>query len=189
MGRGSEVSGQPGHQSLCRWCREPLHARARVCPHCAHWQSCLTAWKYSPLAGGLILVLMLLAAGGVNCWIISRAMSHFGALFQPAPFPEELHVAASEMVPGMLNGEPVMAVVGRLRNEGPNTWRFVGLEVQFSDAAGRLIDVGREHLWPMTMAPQGEAAFRLTVTPELPAERYATHQVFVRHASTSAWFF
>jgi hypothetical protein len=83
----------------------------------------------------------------------------------------------------------VLTVVVRLHNDGDEARRVAALEVQFADAAGRLVDVGREHLWTITVPPHGETACRLSVVPDQPMDWYATHRVLVRAAGAPNSFF
>jgi len=132
---------------------------------------------------------MVLCAIGLQWWVMSLASQRLLALRSAAgagAFEKEVDVIASEMVPGEQAGEPVLAIVGRLRNGAEEALRIAVLEVQFTDAAGRLVDVGRLDSWyirPLTIPPDREAAFRLVAPPELPMNRYAAHTVFVRATS------
>jgi len=175
-------------QRRCPWCVEVLRAEARVCPHCARWQGPIAACVYHLLYRPFAACAFVLCIVGFQFWIISLALQPLASL--PAVVlgtseaaVEGMDVAAAEMTPGEMEGEPVLAIVGRLRNNGEDARRIVALEAQFTDADGRLIDVRRLrswYTWSVTVPPHGEAAFRLVVSPELPAERYASQQVFVR---------
>ena len=173
----------------CPWCREPLSTEARACPHCTRWQglvaTCAYRLFYHPYSG----LLLLLCLVGIQLWGLSSLVSPIWAPHAFGPFAGEVRVTGSKMAPGSLDGRPALAVIGRVRNDSANVWEDPVLEVQFSDAAGRLIDVGRPRLWGQTAPPHGETAFRLTFTLDLPPERYATHRVLVRSARKPNWLF
>lgn len=182
------MNAPTARERQCPWCRAPVHPQVRVCPHCAHWQGRPALWTYRGFLSGIVPALIFATVIGSNYVMFSALASGLFSVFQPKPLTGELHVVDSTMAQGRSEGRPVIAVVGRLGNGAAHAWESVTLEVQFFDAAGRLIDVGRASPG-CTVPPRGGSAFCVLIAPELPRERYAGHKVFVRSASKPEWPF
>lgn len=70
---------------------------------------------------------------------------------------------------------------GQLRNDSPNGWKDVELEVRYFNKQGRNIDTQTTTLF--ATVPPGEAhAFRLRGPADKPESFYARHKVLVRWA-------
>lgn len=77
---------------------------------------------------------------------------------------------------------PLIAVVGEIRNESELAWARVQVEVQFRDGNGKLVDTATCFSRHGVALPGRDMAFKATVAAELPLERYASWEVFVRYA-------
>jgi hypothetical protein len=173
------VNARTVQERRCPWCRAPVHPQARVCPHCA----------YRGLMSGIPTWLMLAALIGMNYAMYSAEPQLLPSILQPKPLTGEVHVVASQMMRGIRDGKPVIAVVCRVQNDAPDAYECAALEVQFTDASGRLVDVRQGYPRPRTVPPHGEAAFCWTFVPDLPVDEYASHEVFVRAAPRPGSFF
>ena len=165
----------------CRWCGEHMHSQAWRCPHCRMWQSRLQGLYMFPVLSPLLIIPGLAATWAVPLMLmLSPVMSEFekGAPF--ADYHDQLRVVGSAMFTGYREGDPVIAVVGTLRNDTEVPWWALSLEVQFMDHDGKLVDVIREHLGWRTLLPAGQLAFRADMVAELPLGKYAAYEVFVR---------
>lgn len=159
-----------------------MDARARRCPYCGQWR------------GGPTLVLILMQLLWIAPLLLVQAVLYFR--FQPVlgrdagvPYRDQIEVTQSEMFFGQSKDGLTVSVVGMLKNRGDVTWREIGVEVQFTDPDGRIIDVEADEHYLSRILPHGEMAFKLRTMAELPADRYASYKVFVRSAedARSPW--
>jgi hypothetical protein len=81
-----------------------------------------------------------------------------------------------------VQGDARIGVTGMLKNESDGPLGRIHVEVQFMDAAGRLVDVIAGGTAVDRLEPGGQGAFRAWDHAYLPEELYASHAVFVRWA-------
>ena len=84
-----------------------------------------------------------------------------------------------------------MSVVGTLTNTSDVGWKDVGVEAQFFDKAGKLIDaIPTVDYRGLTVLPHGVAAFKIETKAATTESNYATLKVSVRSAKdVDAWGF
>ncbi len=99
-----------------------------------------------------------------------------------AVYQGQLRLVQTDMIPGKLGSQPVLAVVGTIRNVSEETWSSPQVEVQFKDADGRLVDTATHLAYDRMILPAGEIGFKMTLAPELPLDRYHSWQVVLRSA-------
>ncbi len=173
---------------LCKTCFEETDARARICPHCGvrQWPN---KWRHllPRLAVGVLVLVALLGFPG---WMTSS--------FEKLASPEDddmahgvhIDVTQSEMFYGESKDGPTVFVVGKIKNNSDTTLEYIEMEVEFRDAEGKLIDVQVESHYLDRILPGGEMAFKFRGLADLPRERYASYEVFVRSADkarSSPW--
>jgi hypothetical protein len=168
---------------ICPLCAETIKATAKVCPHCRHFQK---IWSFSnPNIVGLFYVILFATLfTGVGLFMEN--------LFRPkhdfSPSRDRIGVQKSQM--SFRGGETnnlIVTAVGVITNGGDASWKDVGLEVQFYDSFGNLIDVishtGEYSRW--AILKHAEAAFKLEGKAARKEADYATHKIYVRWAKTA----
>lgn len=120
---------------VCPLCGEAIKAAARVCPHCRHWQK---LWSLkNPVVGLTLWILAGLAAlAGVGAFVEKV----FGSKEAFATYRDEISVVGSQMHHRFYGSNLVVTVAGTLTNRSIIGWQDVGVEVQFLDKSGKLID-------------------------------------------------
>ena len=166
-------NGQPTKQ--CKMCLQEIDRRAQACPHCGHWQ---WRWQRQVIVPVLIVGATLFVYGE---WL-ERRMDPENRLDRAVAYRGQIVVTQSEMLKGTSAEGDVVFIVGKLRNESDVEWEDVGVEADFFDAQGRLIDVEVEKHYLEYLVPHGEMAFKVRVIADRPVEEYADHKVFVGHA-------
>ena len=85
----------------------------------------------------------------------------------------------------------MVTVVGTLTNRSIIGWKDVGVEVQFLDKSGKLIDaitVNADSYRGVTILPHGEAAFKIEGKATRPESHYDNYKTSVRWAKdVDAW--
>jgi hypothetical protein len=117
-------------------CAETIKATAKVCPHCRHW---LKRWSLANPQVGMTLYALaaVLLIVGLGLWIETM----FGSKEQFVDHKDEITVLGSVFTHRTSGTNVYVTVVGTLTNHGSLTWKDVGVEAQFFDESGELIDV------------------------------------------------
>lgn len=169
-----------GQTKVCPLCAETIQATAKICPHCRHWQYRwsfqnprvgTTAWALS----GLVLI--------VGLGIFYDRM--FGPKEQFATYRDEISVVSSQWSQRKVESNLWITVVGTLTNHSDVGWKDVGVEAQFFDKSGKLIDaitVNADSWRGVTVLPHGETTFKIEGRASHPPEDYQTDKLTVRWA-------
>ncbi len=169
---------------VCPHCAETIKAAAKVCPHCRYFQK---KWSlHNPTVGlTLYLIICLGALGGLGAFFDSM----FGSKEQFAAYRDEISVASSQFSHRVAGSNLLVTVVGTLTNRSSISWKDVTVEAQFSDQAGKLLDVIPSSYSTVVILPHGEAGFKIEGKAAQPEADYASHKVFVRWAkdADSMW--
>jgi hypothetical protein len=171
---------------ICPLCAETIKAAAKVCPHCRHWQK---KWSLqNPRIGMTLWTLTGLV------FLIGWSAFYekaFGPKEQFATYRNEISIVNSEFSQRISGSNLWITVVGTLTNHSDIGWKDVGVEAQFFDKSGKLIDaitVNTDEYRSVTILPHGEAAFRIERTASHPANDYETNKLTVRWAKdVDAW--
>jgi hypothetical protein len=171
---------------VCPLCAETIKAKAKVCPHCRHWQ---TWWaRENPQVWGTIWgVTGLLALLGLGIFWerVFGPKEHF------AEYRNEISVIGSQFSQRIANSNLMVAVVGTLTNGSDIGWKDSGVEAQFFDKSGNLIDaitVNADGFHGVSILPHDVAAFKIEGRATHPAGDYETYKVKVRWAKDmDAW--
>lgn len=163
-------------ERTCRFCYEPIDARAKRCPHC-RMQQTRWAWMGHPVVW-MALVLGLLA------WLVAMTVSVRRDITNRrtlTPYEGQLVVTDSRLEHGGDDDSPVVLVYGELQNNSPVRWKDIETECRFLDAAGQLIDVGNSELM-ITVPPGKTRYFLINHSAALPPDSYVSHEISVRWA-------
>jgi hypothetical protein len=152
------------------------------CPKCQSWQSLKAAFWGNPQAwaGVLFLPVLLIPLFMLN------PLFRRGANFDS--YRDQIEVVESRLQ--VDDGSPYNSVVtiGRLKNNSPEKWSHVVLEVQYFDDKGVLIGAKSAEDFAMVLLPGGEHAFQIECNRVRPAKDYASQKIFVQNArDASKW--
>jgi hypothetical protein len=172
---------------VCPLCAETIKAAAKVCPHCRHWQ---TKWSLkNPQVGSMLWASLVLV---IWCCLGILVDKMFGSKEQFATYRNEIDVVSSQYSQRISGSNVWNTVVGTLTNYSDVGWKDVGVEAQFFDKAGKLIDAVTVNVGDyreVTILPHGEAAFKIERLASHPAADYETNKLTVRWAKDiDAWF-
>lgn len=169
----SETSESAG---LCPFCREPIKARAKRCPHCQQWQG-RWALAYHPAVMIALLMIPILAFSVITRRQFSSRENFIGYVDQIAVLESSMHYQASDEKCG-----PTISAIGKIRNNSDVAWKDIYLEAQYFDSGGTMIDANGGEQYGLTLPPHQEVAFRIRGAADRGEQEYASHKVFVRSA-------
>jgi len=109
----------------------------------------------------------------------------FGPKEQFATYRNKIDIVNSQFSQRVANSNLLVTVVGTLTNYSEVGWKDVGVEAQFFDKAGKLIDaitVNASDYRGVTILPHGETAFKIEGKASHPAADYETNKLNVRWA-------
>ncbi|MBI3415035.1 MAG: hypothetical protein HY043_06895 [Verrucomicrobia bacterium] len=165
--------------NVCPLCAEVIKSAAKVCPHCRHWQK-----KWS-LQNPLVMMnvwavfwLVLLAC------LVTFVEKTVGPKREFGPYQDQIVAINSEFSHRMSGSNLWVTVVGVVTNRSDFAWKNVGLEAQFFDRQGKLIDVDSHtrDYDGFTILPHAQQAFKIEGKAARPQTEYVGHKVTVRWA-------
>jgi hypothetical protein len=180
------MSGE-AETKVCPQCAETIKAAAKVCPHCRYHQK-----KWSLKNPGIAVTLASLVL--ITCWIAVGTFFEktFGPKEEFATYRDEISVLNSQFSQRISGSNLLVSIVGTLTNHSGVGWKDVGVEAQFFNKAGKLIDaitVSADGFNGVTVLPHGETAFKIEGKALHPAADYETNMIFVRWAKdVNTWF-
>jgi hypothetical protein len=163
----------------CIRCFEPIHAKAKVCPHCLRWQSKWAMEYGSPhaLAYSLgALVVVIAVAGGFVWWAEGQDEA-------PPSFVDALSVDATEIVAVEDPDGPYVALMLTVTNSSDHPWTRVRLQVDFANSAGRVVDSWVDQNYDVYVPANGEIRFRILRSAIRPFSEYSSASVSVLSAN------
>jgi len=174
----------PAETKVCPLCAETIKAAAKVCPHCRHPQS---KWAFAnPKISS-----SLWAIAGLTVWVIVGVFTYqgerklFGPKEQFTDYHNQVTVVSSDFSFRVSGSNLWVTVVGTLTNRSEIGWKDLGVEAQFFDKSGRLIDAiaasGSDYR-DLVILPHGEAAFKIETRAARPEGEYDTCKPTVRWA-------
>lgn len=173
---------------VCPLCAESIKATAKVCPHCRHWQS---RWSLlNPYVGMTLFAVIIILVFGCFGALVNKFL---GPKAEFANYRNEITVLNSSFSHRISGSESnlYVTVVGTVTNHSNIAWKDVGVEAQFFDKAGTLIDaitVNSDEYRSVVVLPHGEAAFKIERAAAHPINDYATNRLTVRWAKdVNAW--
>jgi len=165
---------------VCPHCAETIKVAAKVCPHCRFWQK---RWS---LANPYLGLTLYLAAGllAFGCLIVFVGKA-FGPKEDFAAYRNEISVVNSQFSQRIYSSNLWNTVVGTLTNHSDVSWKDVGVEAQFFDKSGKMIDtitVNANDYHGVAILPHGEAAFKIEGRAARASTDYWTNKLNVRWA-------
>jgi len=171
---------------VCPLCAETIKAAAKVCPHCRHWQK---KWSLQnpQIAVTLYSLVMIVVLIGVGAFVDKM----FGPKEQFAVYRDEIRVINSQFNQRISGSNVWNTVVGTITNSSSIGWKDIGIEAQFFDRTGKLIDaitVNVSDYRGVVILPHGETSFKIEGRASHPAADYETNKLNVRWAKdVDAW--
>jgi hypothetical protein len=170
---------------VCPLCAEKINPAAKVCPHCRHWQKNWSLQNPQVMAGiWVVLCLIVLVCLGAFVEKI------FGDKRDFAEYKDQIEVVNSHFSQRKWGSNFMVTVVGTVTNRSDCSWQHVGLEAQFFDSEGKLIDVVVQtgDYGGFAILRNSDQAFKIEGRAAKPETNYAGHKVRVRWAKDSdAW--
>lgn len=175
------------NHKTCPFCAEQIHQTAKVCPRCRQWLT-LRSIRH-PVISLLVGVLPLLLGAVIVIVTLSRMLDNIG---NPGPyysdFASPLKILESNMNWAETSTGLRIFITGVLTNESLQAWKDVEVECRFYDRTGSLIDAANG-LARLTVLPESDSAFRVSVTPSRATNDYAGYRVSVSNArNAKSWF-
>lgn len=109
----------------------------------------------------------------------------FGPKERFATYRNEIEVVSSQFSQRISGSNLWMTVVGTLTNHSDIDWKDVGVEAQFFNKNGALIDtitVNANDYHGVTILSHGETAFKIEGRASHPLTDYETNKLYVRWA-------
>ncbi len=164
----------------CKVCCMAIPAKARKCPHCHHWQDKWSLVIFHPLFAIIPTLMIFLVMFGFLGTMFKFTFA------EGEPFSKHQNAVAlveTEMLFGEVSGcktpSPTVAVIGKIRNSSPVTWKEITLEGQFFDKDGRMVDATQQLKYSFIAPANGDCAFKISFQREFPQERYSSFKVRV----------
>jgi hypothetical protein len=166
---------------VCPLCAETIKAAAKVCPCCHHWQkkwSLRNPQTRQSIGAILSLIVIFGAIMGVGYF--------FDYLLGPkrdfAQYQSQVIVMNSATSYGIVDSNLMVSVVGVITNQSTFGWKDIGVEAQFYNKDGKLIDViqAEGEFGILTILPHSEASFKIQSRATQKETDYQTTKVFVR---------
>ncbi len=165
---------------VCPHCAEKIKAAAKVCPNCRYWQK---IWSlYNPQIAGLLGIIIgfaVLSCFGIFCDRL------FGPKEEFATYRNEIDVVSSQFSHRISASNLLVTVTGTITNHSNVGWKDVGVEAQFFDKSGKMIDaitVNAGDYRGVVILPHGETAFKIEGRASRPTADYETNKLTVRWA-------
>jgi hypothetical protein len=174
QGDGATMSVQ-GESKTCKTCGMEIPAKAKKCPFCRLWQR----WFFHPAVLISVVAIPIFAGYGM-------LMDHLSTFTKGEPFQvyaDQIVVVESKLEFGRDQDGPIVAVVGRFRNDSSVDWKDVRLQAEFFNAQDALIDVNQEIEYRCPSLPAGqEIGFKVSFSRQFPEKEYVRHSVRVLSA-------
>jgi hypothetical protein len=171
---------EPLQTKVCPLCAETIKVAAKVCPHCRHWQK---RWS---LANPYFVATVYSVVGLLVFGCFAALM---GKMFGPkedfATYRNEISVVSSQFSQRTSESNLYNTIVGTLTNHSDVGWKDVGVEAQFFDKSGKMIDaitVNANDFRGVAILPHGEAAFKIEGKAARASTDYWTNKLNVRWA-------
>ena len=174
---------------VCPLCAETIKAAATVCPYCRHWQkkwSLQNPQTMQSINAVLVFIMFFAMICGLGYFLDN--------LIEPkhdfAQYQDQVAVVDSETSFHVVDSNLMVAVVGVITNQSPFGWKGIGIEAQFFNGDGKLIDViqAEGEYNGFEILPRSEASFRVDRRAVRKEQEYTSTKVFVRTGKDiNAW--
>jgi|SRR5277367_6650384 len=174
---------------VCPLCAETIKAVAKVCPHCRYWQKKWSLQNPQTMQSiGAVASLLVITAAVIG---LSIFLNHLiGPKRDFDQYQNQIAVVNSETSFRIAYSNLTVSVVGTVTNQSEFGWRQIGLEAQFFDESGKLIDAIQAdgEYRGFDVLPHAEVAFKIEGKATKKESEYKSTKVFVRTGKDiSAW--
>lgn len=159
---------------VCPLCAETIKAAAKVCPHCRKIQ---TRWFFINEYDLTAVLSVIFFVGAVFV-----AFKAFGEGRSFASSRDKVTVLSSQLSIDANHDYTNVVVSGIMTNASDYAWNLGRVEVQFLDAAGKVIDADASSIGS-TVLSHSDHSFRLTLYSRNTIPNHASYKVLVRSAS------
>lgn len=170
---------------VCPLCAETIKAAAKVCPHCRHWQK-----KWALQNPQMVATLMMLVIFGYATGLVIFLDHVFNRKHDFAQYQSQIAVVSSGTSFHISESNLTVSVIGVITNQSDVGWKDVGIEAQFFDGTGQMIDViqATGEYRELTVLPHSEASFKIQGRANKKEGEYKSTRVFVRTGTdVDAW--
>lgn len=97
-----------------------------------------------------------------------------------ADYRNTVSVVEPKMVFGVTGCEhksPTVAILGKIQNDSPVSWKDIRVEATFFDKEGKLIDATQKEFNPFMVAANANGTFKLSFQREFPEAQYDSFKV------------
>lgn len=176
LGRRRGTTEKP---KTCKACYRRIDGRARKCPSCRSPQTRMHMLGLNPkFVVAIIPLIPILCAisGGRNAWLLLRIEQ------VPPNHSDKIRIQRSEMQFAQEDGDEIIILSGRARNDGKTRLWVITVDAAFCDGDGALTDVADVDFFAgAVMRPGEERAFEDRITRRLPKGSYGRHEVRVQY--------
>ena len=156
-------------------CCMEIPLEARKCPHCQHFQTRAALFLYHPVCAGLLAMLPFMAFVIVMARLFDKGEDY-------QEYKDQIVITESQMAFGEFKSGDTVGVIGTITNHSAVPWKEILFNVEFTDAAGRRVDVGQKEEYQFHLPPHDSLAFKVSFRREYPATNYVKHTVRVATA-------
>jgi len=171
----SESVMESGSKKTCRLCCMEIPQEARKCPYCQHFQTRSALLFYHPASGVLLAALPMV----VFLIVIARLFDQ-GEDYQE--YKDQILITESQIAFGEFKSGETVGVIGTITNNSAVPWKEILFNVEFTDAAGKRVDVGQKEEYQFHLPPHDSLAFKVSFRREYPVTNYVKHRVRVATA-------
>jgi|SRR5579859_341332 len=177
---------EPGKR-ICPFCAEIIKVEAKLCPRCRQWLT-LKSFRH-PLVMMLTHLVPMLAIWVALIVVVSSFLDRFQ---NPKPyyseFPDSIKVVKSQMNWVQTREGLRIYATGVLTNTSLVGWKDVEFDCRFFNAKGVMTDADTGHGY-MTILPNADTAFRVSIIPSVPTNEYASFKISVSNARNTKSLF
>ena len=97
-------------------------------------------------------------------------------------YKDQIVITESQMAFGESKSGDTVGVIGTITNNSAVPWKEILFNVEFTDAAGKRVDVGQKEEYHFHLPPHDSLGFKVSFRREYPATNYVRHKVRVATA-------
>lgn len=113
-------------------------------------------------------------------WAIFAQILDQGEEYQD--YKDQIAVTESQIAFGEFKSGDTVGVMGVVTNNSVVPWKDVLFHVNFTDAAGKRVDVGQKEEYDFQLPAHDSLSFKISFRREYPASNYVKHTVRVANA-------
>ena len=163
--------------TICKMCYMEINPKAKKCPYCQHFQYKWSMVVFHPLFPIIVMIIvMVIAIPTIKNFL--QPIFNEGEPF--AQYSSAVSVVETKMVFGTSDSEqktPTVAILGKIQNDSPISWKDVRIEATFFDKDGALIDATQKEAYSFLVKSRDSGAFKLSFNREFPEVQYVSFKV------------